>query len=358
MSTIRIPAEWEPHECCWMAWAVHREWSRRDAAKIKRDLSLVAQTIRRFEPVRMLAPRGAALREARSEFGSLPNITVIEAPVDDFWMRDIMPTFALRGEGKVEQVVAIDWNFNGWGGGPDRPPRAGDDLAKTAACIFGVPRISVPFVAEGGAIVTDGNGTLMTTRSCLLNANRNPVRRGVNRERMIEAAVSRLGIRRVIWLEGDPCEPITSGHTDGYVMCAPDKTVLVERIDDEDCEPPFWREHDIAMLEDASDADGRPFKIMIVQAPRQRFWSGKGDPNYFAPCYLNAYVANGAVIAGRYHDQERDAAARQALTAAFPGREVVQLEIDAIANGGGGIHCVTQSMPLLDNRVADVRQPN
>lgn len=141
---VRIPAEWEPHECCWMAWAVHREWDRKTAGRIKRDLSLVAQTISQYEPVRMLATRGAALREAKGEFGDLPNITVIEAPVDDFWMRDIMPTFALRCEGKAEQVVAIDWNFNGWGGGLERPPRAGDDLAKTATSIFGVPRVSVP----------------------------------------------------------------------------------------------------------------------------------------------------------------------------------------------------------------------
>jgi len=175
------------------------------------------------------------------------------------------------------------------------------------------------------------------------------VQRGINRERTIEAAVSQLGIRRVIWLEGDPCEPITSGHTDGYVMCAPDRTVLVERMDDEDCEPPFWRDHDIAMLEDASDADDRAFAIRTVQAPRQRFWRGKGDPDYFAPCYLNAYVANGAVIAGRYHDEERDAAAQDALAASFPGRDVVQLESDALAHAGGGIHCLTQSMPLLAN---------
>jgi agmatine deiminase len=332
-----------------MAWAVHREWDRKTASRIKRDLSLVAQTISRYEPVRMMAPRGTALREASNEFGNLANITVVEAPVDDFWMRDVMPTFALRREGRAEQVVAIDWNFNGWGGGPDRPLRAGDNLAKTAASIFGVPRVSVSFVAEGGAIVTDGDGTLITTRSCLLNSNRNPVQRGINRERTIEAAVSQLGIRRVIWLEGDPCEPITSGHTDGYVMCAPDRTVLVERMDDEDCEPPFWRDHDIAMLEDASDADDRAFAIRTVQAPRQRFWRGKGDPDHFAPCYLNAYVAIGAVIAGRYHDQESDAAAQDALAAAFPGRDVVQLEIDAIANAGGGIHCLTQPMPLLAN---------
>ena len=299
--TIRIPAEWEPHECCWMAWAVHREWDKATANKIKRELSEVVQTIARYEPVRVLAPRGQGLREARREFAACPNVTVIEAPVDDFWMRDIMPTFALRGEGAAQEVVAIDWNFNGWGGTHERPRRAGDQLAKAAASIFGVPRVPVPFVAEGGALVTDGRGTMITTRSCLLNPNRNPVRRGIDRQRMIETEMDKLGIRKVIWLEGDPCEPITSGHTDGYVLCAPGGVVLVEAIDDKDSEPPLWRAHDIALLESARDADGRKLKVVRVLAPRRRYW--KDNPEYFAPCYLNAYVANGAVIGAKFGDR-------------------------------------------------------
>ena len=86
------------------------------------------------------------------------------------------------GRGTSREVVAIDWNFNGYGNTRERPARAGDRLARKAAAIFGTPRVSVPFVAEGGALVTDGRGTMITTRSCLLNPNRNPVRRGVNRQ--------------------------------------------------------------------------------------------------------------------------------------------------------------------------------
>jgi agmatine deiminase len=152
---VRIPAEWGPHECCWMAWAANpRDWDA--VKKVKRELSEVIQTIARFEPVRVLAPRGLTLREARREFATCRNVTVIEAPIDDIWMRDIAPTFGLRGQGTAQEVVAIDWNFNGWGGTPERQPRAGDRLAKAAAAIFGVPRVLVSFVAEGGALVTDG----------------------------------------------------------------------------------------------------------------------------------------------------------------------------------------------------------
>jgi agmatine deiminase len=176
-SMVRIPAEWEPHACCWMAWAVHREWGKA-VNRVKRELSEVIQTIAQYEPVRLLAPPGPTFREARREFSSCSNVTVIDTPVDDIWMRDIAPTFAWRGNGHEQELVAIDWNFNGWGKPSNRPPRAGDRLASKATSIFGIPRISVGFVAEGGALVTDGQGSLIATRSCLLNPNRNPVRRG------------------------------------------------------------------------------------------------------------------------------------------------------------------------------------
>ncbi len=180
------------------------------------------------------------------------------------------------------------------------------------------------------------------TRSCLLNSNRNPPRPGQDRQIMIETELAKFGIRQVIWLEGDPCESITSGHIDGYVLCAPKDVVLVETCDDKAIQPPLWRDHDIALLENAWNTDGRKFKLVRVRAPHRRYW--KGDPDTFAPCYLNAYVANGAVIAARFGDPNRDTAARKALAKAFPRREIVMLRIDSIANGGGGIHCLTQPM--------------
>jgi agmatine deiminase len=326
-----------------MSWGVNsRDWA--DTKKVKGELSRVVQIIACYEPVRVLASRGPMLREARREFGSCTNITVMEGPVDDIWMRDIAPTFALRDGDEGQEIVAIDWNFNGWGGTGVRHKRPGDQLAKTAAGIFSVPGISVPFVAEGGAFITDGRGTVITTQSCLLNPNRNPLRSGHDRQRMIEGELGKLGANKVIWLEGDPSERITSGHVDGYVMVAPDSVVLVETVDDEDNEPSQWREHDISLLENAHNALGHKVEIRRVLAPRKRYW--KGDPETFAPCYLNAYVANGAMIGAKFGDTERDEAAQQAFEAAFPRCKVILLPIDHIADGGGCVHCLTQPMPV------------
>lgn len=329
-----------------MAWAVsHRDRDSASVRKIKRELGEVVRTIARYEAVRLLAPRGLAFREARRKFAAHANVTVIPAPVDDIWMRDIMPTFAVRGG----TAVGVDWNFNGWGDTVARRRRAGDRLAKTAASIFRVPKVTMPFVAEGGALVTDGRGTMITTRSCLLNSNRNPVRSSIDRRRMIDAELRKVGIREVIWLKGDPSEPITSGHADGYVLCAPGGVVLVEVIDEDNVRP-RWRQHDIAVLKDACNTDGRKFDIVRVFAPRERYW--KGNPKTFAACYLNAYVANGAVIGAKFGDSERDDAAGKALKKAFPGRKIVMMPIDSIANEGGGIHCLTQPMPAIKARAS------
>jgi agmatine deiminase len=227
--------------------------------------------------------------------------------------------------------------------GDTRDRRAGDNLAKSAQSIFGVPRVATCIVAEGGALTTDGAGTLITTRSCLLHPKRNPVRDGEPREQMIERQLARFGIERVIWLEGDPCESITHGHVDGYVLFSAPGKVLVEIFNDEDLGPPMWREHDIALLEHVVDAGGKPLRVQCVRAPRERHRRFRGP--LWAPCYLNAYVANGAVVTACFGDTERDEAAKKMLAGGFPDREIVTLQIDPIADGGGGIRCLTQPMP-------------
>lgn len=340
---IRIPAEWEPHACCWMSWALRRGWGS-TINKVKRELSTVIRTIAKYEPVRVLAPRGAGLREARREFAGCVNIDVVEAPIDDIWMRDIAPTFAIKGSGKNRQVVAVDWNFNGWGG-TEKVVRGAGRAADIIAGVAGVKCVRANFKAEGGALIFDGRDTAITTRSCLLNPNRNPIAPGCDRQKMIENDLRRFGVRHVCWLEGDPSEPVTSGHVDGYVLLSPTGMALVESIDDPDVEGPMWRDHDVEVLRSSDGSSRKGGKIVRVAAPRFRYWKKKSD--LFAPAYLNAYVANGAVIGAKFGDPSRDRAAKAALKKAFPGREIILLDISHLAEGGGGVHCLTQSMPAI-----------
>ena len=330
---ITMPADWKQHAYCWMAWAFHSEWGE-NLENVKCELCRIVSIIAEFEPVRLLVPHDQIGDAQRQLFG--PNVEIVEAPVDDIWMRDIAPTFCLQGR----NIVAIDWNFNSWGATSVRPRRLGDRFGSESAAIFGRTPISARFIAEGGAFVTDGKGTIITTRSCLLNKNRNPnVSAG-----QIERGLAELGGRRVIWLEGNPKEPITSGHVDGYVMFCESGQVLVEDVSGVDRVADKIRMRDIETLRSSMDAQGRPLSLRIVAPPREKFWAFKSA--LFAPAYLNAYVANGAVITGKFGDPERDYLAQLALRHAFPGREVRMIDINHIAAGGGGVRCLTQPVPL------------
>jgi agmatine deiminase len=330
-SQLRLCADWEPHAYCLLAWAVHPEWDR-NIRDVKAELRNVITTIAEYERVRLLVPPDQIVEAKQQCFGQ--NVEIIEAPVDDIWMRDIAPTFGRQGE----EIVAIDWNFNGWGATRDRKARAGDKLAKEFA--FVDAKVSAPFVAEGGAVVTNGQGTIITTRSCLLNRNRN---KGVTATD-IEAGFRSLGVDQVIWLEGDETEPITSGHVDGYVMFAGTREVLVEGEGGVDQVADAARVRDIETLRSSTDACGNVLSVRVVAPPRSHFLSKKGE--LFAPAYLNAYIANAAVIAAKFGDEERDESARRALQTAFPGRQIRMIEINHIAAGGGGIRCLTQPVPI------------
>jgi agmatine deiminase len=333
--SVMLHADWHEHSCCYLAWALHPEWGR-SVRDVKAELRNVIATIAEYEPVRLLAPPDQIDEAKQQSFG--PSVQIIEAPVDDIWMRDIAPTLARRGA----EIVAIDWNFNGWGSTRDRRARPGDKLAKTF--VFGDVRVNAPFVAEGGAFITDGKGTIVTTRSCLLNSNRNKGSATID----IEEGLRSLGGRRVIWLEGDDTEPITSGHVDGYVLFGESGEVAVEAESGVDPIADATRVRDINTLRSSTDADGNSLNVRLVAPPRTRFSAGKSA--LFAPAYLNAYIANGAVITAKFGDRARDELARLALQTAFPSRQVRMIDINHIAAGGGGIRCLTQ--PVLSRGIA------
>lgn len=319
---IRIPADHEPHACTIMAWAVHREWGA-EKEQVERELEDVVRTIAEYEPIKLLTPPGLVPAARGRKFG--PEVEIVPAPVDDIWMRDIAPVFAKRRT----ETVAIDFNFNAWDN--SRRGRAGDRLARTHD--FGVPVIGMPLVAEGGAFITDGKGCAVATRSCLLS--RNP--------HLDEAAITEafgcVGIQDVIWLDGDRTEPITTGHPDGYMAFLPDGELLVEVIASG---PGSWRrKRDAGMLRQVC-TDG---KLKGVEAFEVVPDASAGSA-MMAATYTNLFVTGGAVLTSRFGETQNDLRATLALERLFPGRAVRMLDLRAILNGGGGIRCLTQPLPI------------
>ena len=324
-----MPPEWAPHDRCWMAWPCrHAVWTDREATA--RGYAAVAHAIARFEPVTMVvAPSLAA--EARDLLGS--DIELLELPLDDSWARDAGPCFVVDDQGGL---AGVSFTFNAWGG--KYAPFADDALlAERILAQLDLPVISSPLVAEGGGLCVDGEGTLLTTDSCFPNANRNP---GWDRD-AIDAELRRtLGVEKVLWLPGDPRDEETDGHVDGVAAFARPGCVVVAGTEDRnDPRAPY-----LATLRDAlagaTDARGRRLELQLL--PEADEAVARGDR--YCLSYVNFYIANGAIIAPGY-GIAADGDARERLQSCYPDREVVQVPVDAIAEGGGGIHCITQQQP-------------
>ena len=328
-----MPDESAPHQRTWMAFGASAKiWGNRLLPEVQRNLASIAKAIARFEPVSMLV-RKDEMDSARKLTG--PKVELIESALDDLWMRDSGPVFVAAGAGKK---TAMDFNFNGWG--RKQEYTLDSKVAAFIAAKAGVPRQRSAMVLEGGGIEVDGRGTAIVTESCVLNPNRNP---GVSKS-ACEAELKRLlGIEKIIWLPGIKGRDITDGHTDFYARFArPGMVVAAYDADPKSFDHAVTKRH-LEILKTATDAAGRKLEVAVMEAPasvRERFASQE-----FAAGYVNFYVCNGAVIAPEFGDAKADRAAGDTLRQLFPLREIVQINIDGIAAGGGGIHCTTQQEP-------------
>jgi agmatine deiminase len=329
----RVPGEHVAHTRTWMAWpsswAIWGSW----LPGVQNDIALIARTIARYEPVVMCATDAAAARKARRWCGR--RVTVIDSiPVDDCWMRDSGPVFRRARDGSLG---ALSLGFNGWGG---RQAHAKDALvAQRIARRVGARLEQAEVVGEGGGIECDGAGTLFATESCWVNDNRNP---GKTRDQIEAELLAEYGAEKFVWMPGVRGRDITDGHVDATSRFVKPGLAVVQV-------PPRGRDdvwakdarQQLRILSRARDARGKGIDIIEVAGPREV----RSDRRGFLDSYVNFAVTNGAIVTAQFGDRDRDRAARRALREAFPGREVVQLNVDRLHKGGGGIHCVTQQQP-------------
>lgn len=281
------------------------------------------------ERVRLLACGEAAVETARALTGGTSGIEVEAARFGDVWLRDTGPIFLNARE-------AAGFHFNGWGGKYELAgdESIGDDIARAAGA--GLTRHD--FVLEGGALDHDGEGTVLTTRQCLLHPNRN----GTWRATDAEAALARsLGARKVIWLGDGLHNDHTDGHVDnlarfvapGVVACP-----MAFGLDDPNASAYDAAARDLA---GASDALGRRLKVIRVPSP------GKvvDEEGLRVPAsHMNFLIANSAVIVPTYGEIAGTFAV-EALAAAFPDKQVIGLPSSALLSGGGSFHCISQQQP-------------
>ena len=320
------------HRRCWMAWPSSRAIWGAELAGVQADIARIARTIAAHEPVVMCA-NPDALAAVRAACGR--TVRCIDAiPVDDCWIRDSGPVFRTDG---TRIVDAVGLNFNAWG--HKQPAHRDGRVASRLAGHLGVPFSKARVVGEPGAIEADGDGTLLATDSSLINRNRNP---GASKRQITAAMCAAYGARKVIWLPGIAGRDITDDHVDATSRFVRPGVVMVQlapaaRTD-------IWARNardQARVLSAATDAKGRRLRVLTVTGPE----TARDPSPDLVDSYVNWYCANGAVIAAQFGDHPADAAAGAALRAAFPGRAVEQINIDHLARGGGGIHCVTQQQP-------------
>ncbi|MFJ6939685.1 agmatine/peptidylarginine deiminase [Streptomyces sp. NPDC101132] len=328
-----VPADDVPHLRTWMSWPSRKSVWGRQLPGVQRDIALIARTVARYEPVVMCAPDDYSAAQARSACGPDVDVTT-DIPTDDLWMRDTAPVFRRDGRGGVD---AVGLNFNGWG----RKQVYADD-ARVAQLVARRRRLRftyADFVGEGGAVETDGDGTVMATESSLVNKNRN---RGMSRAEIEDAVLDAYGADKMIWLPGIKGKDITDDHVDVTSRFVRPGVVMVQ-LPPQDRDDVWARDarEQFALLSRATDARGRRLRVIRVDGPD----TVRSKKSTFVDSYLNFHLVNGALITAQFGDRAKDEAARRALAAAFPGREVVQLDVDRLMGGGGGIHCSTMQEP-------------
>jgi agmatine deiminase len=319
-----------------MAWPCRRELWEDQLEAAKREYAGVANLVSDFEPVTMVASGPADAAEARAALSAA--IEVIEVPLDDSWMRDNGPVFALDGQGRR---AGVHFGFNAWGAKFttwDRDERAGGMLAGR----FGDVAYRAPLILEGGSFIVDGAGRLVTTEQCLLNVNRNPQ---LDKAQIEELLRRYLGVGAVVWLGlGLKEDRDTDGHVDLIAVFTDAGKLLLQ------CRPGGDPDEQ-AMAENRERALGAGLDVIDFGPLAHGVVRGQTVVH----SYLNLYLCNGAAIvplagpASAGTDEE----ALDAVAAALPGREIVGTPGLTIAFGGGGPHCITQQVPARTGNTCD-----
>ncbi|WP_375571503.1 agmatine deiminase family protein [Ahrensia marina] len=330
-----VPDEALRHERTFMQWPVSREvhLERDFLAYLQETIAEIANSIVDFEPVVMLmAPEHE--RAARRLLSGAVEIWPI--PTEDLWARDSGPLFVVDGQG---DLAIRQMNFNGWGG---KQVHIHDgQIAARVADRMGLQLLDNGLVGEPGGVETDGEATLIAHESSWVNPNRN----GQSKEEIGALLKEAYGGLELIWAPGIAGEDITDYHIDSLARFVEPGEVIIQLPAEYDPDD-LWNgaaHQTFDILAGASDAAGRRLNLTVITEP-QRVRVRSDD---FVASYVNYYVCNGAVIAAEFGDRETDEEARRVLANAYPNREIVLLNVDALGEIGGGIHCATREQPAV-----------
>ena len=332
LASYEMPLESAPHARTIMQWPVSLDvYDARALRDVRTKIALIANTISQFEPVVMLAS-GNAAKTARAQLGHA--VEIWDIPTDDLWCRDSGPTFVKNAAGALA-IAHI--HFNGWGN--KQPHRNDGRVAEAVAKRLNLPLLETGLIGEQGGVEHDGAGTLLAHASSWVNTNRNKGGAGAVGALLTGA----LGGKKMIWAPGIKGADITDYHIDALARFVSPGRVLIQLPDEPDPNDPWSMSafETYAILKKMTDSRGRKLEIIVVPEPVDI----RSANEQFVASYVNYYVCNGAVIGAEFGDRAADDKAQSILAALYPGRKIISLNVDAIGESGGGIHCATQQQP-------------
>ncbi|WP_291286142.1 agmatine deiminase family protein [Flavobacterium sp.] len=335
-----MPEESAPHEATWLQWPHQYQYGidyRNDL-----DATWVAMTksLATSEKVNIIAydttEKNRITTLLKNAGVSLSAVTFKIYKTDDVWVRDNGPIYV---KDKNNQLVIQDWGFNGWGKKADFsncntiPSQIAADQKTT------IVDLNTIMINEGGAVEIDGKGTLMATKSSILNSNRNP---GMSQSQAEAIFKKYLGVTHFIWLNGKAGREITDMHIDGFARFGNTSTIVTMNEDD----LLYWEvpQADIATLFNSKDVKGKNYTFLKLPLSRNNVVTTYGKKLGYKGSYVNYYIGNTVVLVPNYNDPN-DAVANQLIQGLYPDRKVIGIDVRNLYANGGMIHCVTQQQP-------------
>ncbi len=335
MTDRRLPAEWEPQSAVLLTWPhAHGDWGHH-LDEAQQTFAAMARAIASRQRLVISCHDTESLAQVEALTRGLSSVERLLIPSNDIWVRDHGPITVLQSG----QPRLLNFRFNGWGN--KYPAKLDDQIprALAPAAFPGTPLESVDLVLEGGSIESDGAGTLMTTRRCLLHPGRNPSLDELATERALR---DWLGVRKVLWLEHGELEgDDTDGHVDMLARFAPGNRILYSACDDPDdvhYRPLQAMERELRAFR---NSEGAPYELLPLPWPPARH---DEDGQRMPLSYANFLVINGAVLVPVY-DVPTDQPALELIRHAFPGRAIVPIDALPLIRQHGSVHCASMQIP-------------
>ncbi|NIJ53213.1 agmatine deiminase family protein [Dyadobacter arcticus] len=336
-----FPAEWFPHRATWLTFP-HNEasWQGDKLAKMRPQYFEFIKQISAGEHVGFIANdknlKQYIIKELNKINVDLSKIEFLIKPTNDAWCRDHGPSFVINKE--TGQKMIVDWGHNAWGG--KYPPYDDDNRTPKAVAVYlNLPIIEPGIIMEGGAVEFNGAGSLLTSKSCLLNLNRNP---HLNQQQIEQVLCDFYGIEQILWVEGGIVGDDTDGHIDDTTRFINEDTVVACVESNQSDENFEILNTNLKMLKEMRLTNGKQLNIIELPMPKAVIIDGFRTPG----SYANFLICNAGVIVPVFNNPN-DQTAINILETAFPNRKVIPLLATEIIWGQGSFHCLSQQEPLI-----------